>query len=140
MFGIGTSYRPDSGRTWDKHMKFLGQRALRVLRQLSRTDSKGGPQHRESPSNRVHTFFFQVNTNSAVAFDSTTLPLGSPFLGDTGYYHMFGIGDNTGSYTVTYTPLVRGDYTVTVKKPPVWEKQLILTRVDETGEDLSGAL
>ncbi|CAM9773581.1 unnamed protein product, partial [Ectocarpus sp. 13 AM-2016] len=51
---------------------------------------------------------------------------------------VFKVGDNTGNYTVTYTPLVRGDYSVTVKKPAVWETQLVQTVVEETGDDLAG--
>lgn len=69
-----------------------------------------------------------------------SLPLSSPFLGESGVYHVYGIGDGTGNYTVSYTPLVRGNYSVTVKRPAVWEIQLVQTVVEETGEDLSGEL
>lgn len=81
-----------------------------------------------------------MDTDGTATFDSTTLPLSSPFLGETGYHEVFAIGDNTGNYTVSYTPLVRGDYIVTVKKPAVWETQLVQTVVETTGEDLSGEL
>lgn len=71
-------------------------------------------------------------------FDSTNLPLVLPFLGEAGSYEVFETGENTGNYTVSYTPLVRGSYSVTVKKPAVWETQLIQTMTEITGEDLSG--
>ena len=71
-------------------------------------------------------------------FDSMSLPLSSPFLGESGLYEVYGTGDNTGNYTVSYTPLVRGNYSVTVKRPAVWETQLVQTVVETTGEDLSG--
>lgn len=79
-----------------------------------------------------------VNPDVAETFDSTSLPLASPFLGETGTYNVFEIGDDTGKYTVSYTPLVRGDYSVTVKKPAVWETQRVQTVVEPGGEDLSG--
>lgn len=79
-----------------------------------------------------------VNLDVAETFDSISLPLASPFLGQSGQYDLFKIGDNTGNYTVTYTPLVRGDYSVTVKKPPVWETQLVQATAETTGEALSG--
>ncbi|CAN0024357.1 unnamed protein product, partial [Ectocarpus sp. 12 AP-2014] len=79
-----------------------------------------------------------VDPDVTEAFDSTSLPLASPFLGESGLYEVFKVGDNTGNYTVTYTPLVRGDYSVTVKKPAVWETQLVQTVVEETGNDLAG--
>lgn len=69
-----------------------------------------------------------------------SLPLSSPFLGESGLYQVYGIGDDTGNYTVSYTPLVRGNYSVTVKKPAVWETQLVQTVVEATGEELSGDL
>ncbi|CAN0497767.1 unnamed protein product, partial [Ectocarpus sp. 8 AP-2014] len=79
-----------------------------------------------------------VDPDVTKAFDSTSLPLASPFMGESGLYEVFEVGDNTGNYTVTYTPLVRGDYSVTVKKPAVWETQLVQTVVEETGDDLAG--
>lgn len=79
-----------------------------------------------------------VNSDVTEAFDSTNLPLASPFLGESGSYDVFETGDNTGNYTVSYTPLVRGNYSVAVKKPPVWEMQLVQTMTEITGEDLSG--
>lgn len=51
----------------------------------------------------------------------------------------YAIGENTGNYTVSYTPLVRGEYTITVQKPAVWEVQLVQTVSEESGEELSGA-
>lgn len=80
----------------------------------------------------------KVNPDITANFDSTSLPLSSPFLGVSGEYHIYIIGASTGNYTVSYTPLVRGDYAITVKKPPVWEVQLVQTVFDATGEDLSG--
>ncbi|CAM9800578.1 unnamed protein product [Ectocarpus sp. 6 AP-2014] len=79
-----------------------------------------------------------VDPDVTETFDSTSLPLTSPFLGESGLYEVFKVGDNTGNYTVTYTPLVRGDYSVTVKKPAIWETQLVQTVVEETGDDLAG--
>ncbi|CAN0173091.1 unnamed protein product, partial [Ectocarpus sp. 12 AP-2014] len=79
-----------------------------------------------------------VDPDVTEAFDSTSLPLASPFLGESGLYEVFKVGDNTGNYTVTYTPLVRGDYSVTVKKPAVWETQLVQTVLEVTGDDLAG--
>lgn len=79
-----------------------------------------------------------VNADVDVTFDSTSLPLASPFLGQSGSYDVFEIGDGTGNYTVSYIPQVRGDYSVTVKKPAVWETQLVKTVAEPTGEDLSG--
>lgn len=73
-----------------------------------------------------------------MTFNATSLPLASPFLGASGLYGAYGVGDDTGTYVVSYTALVRGDYAVTVMTPPRWETQLIQTRVDETGENLSG--
>lgn len=79
-----------------------------------------------------------VNPDVDETFDSASLPLASPFLGESGSHEVFEIGDNTGKYTVSYTPEVRGDYSVTVKKPAVWETQLVQTVAESTGEDLSG--
>ena len=79
-----------------------------------------------------------VNPDVDETFDTSSLPLASPFLGPSGSYDAFEIGDNTGKYTVSYTPDVRGDYLVTVKKPAVWETQLVQTVAEPTGEDLSG--
>lgn len=79
-----------------------------------------------------------VNPDADTTFDPSSLPLGSPFLGESGSYDVFEIGDNTGKYTVSYTPEVRGNYSVTVKKPAVWETQVVQTVAETTGEDLSG--
>ncbi len=79
-----------------------------------------------------------VSLDVAETFDSFSLPLASPFQGQEGQHDLFKIGDNTGNYTVTYTPLVRGDYSVTVKKPPVWETQLVQATAETAGEALSG--
>lgn len=79
-----------------------------------------------------------VNPDVDETFDSSSLPLASPFLGQEGPYEVFEIGDNTGKHTVSYTPDVRGDYLVTVKKPAVWETQRVQTVAEPTGEDLSG--
>lgn len=82
----------------------------------------------------------QVDPDITQDFDSTSLPLSSPFLGESGSYQVYGIGDDTGNYTVSYIPLVRGNYSVTVKKPALWEIQVVQTVVEATGEDLSGEL
>lgn len=79
-----------------------------------------------------------VDPDPTAAFDSASLPLVSPFLGESGSYDVFAIGDDTGNYTVSYTPLVRGDYSVTIKKPAVWETQLVQTAAEDTGGDLAG--
>ena len=80
----------------------------------------------------------QVDPDITQNFDSTSLPLSSPFLGESGSYQVYEIGDDTGNYTVSYTPLVRGNYSVTVKQPALWEIQVVQTVVEATGEDLSG--
>lgn len=80
----------------------------------------------------------EVDPDVTSAFDSANLPLASPFLGESGSYDVFEIDGNTGNYTVVYTPLVRGNYSVAVKKPAVWETQLVQTTTETTGEDLSG--
>lgn len=85
------------------------------------------------------TVFFQVDTDLESSFDSTSLPLSSPFLGETGAVTAYATGGDTGNYTVSYTPFVRGEYAITVQKPAVWEVQLVQTVSEETGEDLSGA-
>lgn len=83
--------------------------------------------------------FIQVGTDLDSSFNSTSLPLSSPFLGEAGDVIAYAIGENTGNYTVSYTPLVRGEYTITVQKPAVWEVQLVQTLSEESGEELSGA-
>lgn len=80
----------------------------------------------------------QVDTDAGSTLDSQSLPLSSPFKGQSGTYEVYAIGDDTGIYTVSYIPLVRGDYAITVRKLPVWEVQLVLTEVEDTGAQLSG--
>lgn len=92
------------------------------------------------PTERMTLPVLQVDPDSAQDFDSTYLPLSSPFLGESGSYQVYGIGDDTGNYTVSYVPLVRGNYSVTVKTPAIWEVQVVQTVVEATGEDLSGEI
>ena len=80
----------------------------------------------------------QVDPALAATFDSQSFPLSSPFLGESGNYQVYKIGDATGTYTVSYTPLVRGNYSITVKKPAAWEVQLVQTEREDSGADLSG--
>lgn len=68
-----------------------------------------------------------------------SLPLSSPFRGETGkHMRVYRVGDNTGTYEISFSPVVPGDYAITVMKSPVWAVQLVQTVGDGTGVGLFG--
>ena len=75
---------------------------------------------------------FTVNVDETTTFDSTHIPLSSPFLGSTADVYLYKGGVDTGIHQVSFVPRVKGTYKVTVKRPARQEVQSIVTTVSPT--------
>ena len=70
-------------------------------------------------------------------YQDLVLPLDSYFRSASGSYQIYKGGPRTGTYQVSYTPEVRGNYQLNVQRPVVQEVQLVRTSRDD-GEPLKG--